>query len=604
MADATVKAAGIAFVTPDGRALFLRRADGGDHAGEWCWPGGGVVAGETPEVAARREAREEAAIEAGAVVHVADLISPEGVAFSTFLSLVPEATDPVLNAEHVAFQWAPIASPPEPLHPGVRFVLPQLGGRARSQAQDGMALDRASVRSFNDYGHLRVLDTNISKAAVNPYLGREIARSEELGLDPDRIYHLLRDPAELEKAVDTFNGVPLLVTHKPLFADAHDRGITVGSISDARFEAPYLKATLTVWDGSAIRNIQNGCQKELSSAYGYWADMTPGTYDGVSYDGVMREIHANHVALVRDGRAGPDVVVGDSRENLIMHTKAPNRAAAHIAGALSVYLRPKLAQDAKLDLGAILKDVTAKNFAAHKPALVLGLKGAANGKLAQDADLKDVPALLDAIEEAVAAEVEEPKPEPKPAADADGDLCAFLAGKLSDEDMAKVREMLPADKPAQDGEGEGEGEKDPPAQDGEGGEGNGEKKDPPAMDTKNLVTRTAMDAAIAAATTKAAREATETVTRTQREIRDAERAVRPYVGDLAVACDSGEAVFRAALTTLGVNVEGVHASAFPTILSMQRKASDPAPKAKPSIAQDAKADSAYAERFPHANRLK
>ncbi len=52
--------------------------------------------------------------------------------------------------------------------------------------------------------------------------------------------------------------------------------------------------------------------------------MTPGTYAGVRYDGVMRDIAANHVALVRKGRAGPDVVVGDSAlpRKLIMQKTA------------------------------------------------------------------------------------------------------------------------------------------------------------------------------------------------------------------------------------------------------------------------------------------
>ena len=46
------RGAGIAYVDPQGRALFLKRAMGGDHAGTWCFPGGGIEAGETPEVAA------------------------------------------------------------------------------------------------------------------------------------------------------------------------------------------------------------------------------------------------------------------------------------------------------------------------------------------------------------------------------------------------------------------------------------------------------------------------------------------------------------------------------------------------------------------------
>ena len=34
--------AGIMFVAPNNTALFLKRGDGGDRPGEWCFPGGGI----------------------------------------------------------------------------------------------------------------------------------------------------------------------------------------------------------------------------------------------------------------------------------------------------------------------------------------------------------------------------------------------------------------------------------------------------------------------------------------------------------------------------------------------------------------------------------
>jgi uncharacterized protein len=182
------------------------------------------------------------------------------------------------------------------------------------------------------------------------------------------------------------------------------------------------------------------------------------------------------------------------------------------------------------------------------------------------------------------------------------DAVADVVPAMDDDEGEEKGEGAEKDKPAQDEEA-----KDKPGDKPEGAKDEEtEEVDKAAMDaaikaaTKGMVTRVAMDAAIA----EAARKATADALSTANAIRDAERAVRPYVGDLAMAHDSAEAVYRTALTTLGVNVEGVHASAFPTILGMQRKASDPAPKAKPTLAQDAKADAAYAERFPHATRLK
>lgn len=175
-----------------------------------------------------------------------------------------------------------------------------------------LAFDRASTRTYDQDGHLHVAHTPISKANVCPYYGREIPDWEGLGLSPDRLYQLLRDPEELEKAAASFAGKPLLNVHRPVTADDHEKEAVAGSISNPIWEAPYLKADLSIWDGLAIKAIEAETQKELSSGYRYRADMTPGTYEGVRYDGVMRDLIGNHVALVREGRCGPDVVVGDA----------------------------------------------------------------------------------------------------------------------------------------------------------------------------------------------------------------------------------------------------------------------------------------------------
>ena len=180
-----------------------------------------------------------------------------------------------------------------------------------------LAYDRSgSVRSFDDNGRLRVERTPISKANICEYLGREIPDNKRLGLNPNQMYRLLRDPKELEKAADSFNSLPVLEDHTPTSADAHPRELTVGATMDnARFEAPYLTVGMVIFDGPTIQRIQTGEQRELSCGYNYEADMTPGQYEGKPYDGRMINIRGNHVALVEKGRAGPDVLVNDSAIN-------------------------------------------------------------------------------------------------------------------------------------------------------------------------------------------------------------------------------------------------------------------------------------------------
>lgn len=167
------------------------------------------------------------------------------------------------------------------------------------------AFDKKSARSYDADGRMRVRDCVISVAEVNPYYGKEIPRSAELGLSPNTVYDLYRDPDELARAADSFNGLPLMIRHVAQTADEPRKEYIGGSVFNARYDAAagQLRADLLVMDKQAIDYIESGELADLSSSYRYVADMTAGDADGRKYDGVMRNIEGNHVALVEDGRA-------------------------------------------------------------------------------------------------------------------------------------------------------------------------------------------------------------------------------------------------------------------------------------------------------------
>lgn len=182
-------------------------------------------------------------------------------------------------------------------------------------AMDSMiAFDKDTVRSYDRDGRLHVSMTPISKANICEYYGNEIPNAETLGLEPNRKYKLFRHPDELAKAAKTFNNLPLLSKHVPITSDTHNSGLVIGSTgTDAEFKDPYLLNSLVIWPQDAIDDVESEDKRELSCAYHYLADMTPGTYMGEPYEGVMRNIIGNHVALVKAGRAGSDVMVMDSK---------------------------------------------------------------------------------------------------------------------------------------------------------------------------------------------------------------------------------------------------------------------------------------------------
>ena len=176
---------------------------------------------------------------------------------------------------------------------------------------DKMPIDTA--RTFDENGYLHVSTSNITKEQVVPYVGDTIPNWQELGLKPKAIYQIYRPADEIEKAANTFNGLPLSLDHWNMDAANMPKDKIVGSLgTDAAFDAPYLTNSLTVTDADAIKRIENGEFRDLSAGYLCDVEMQDGIFDGKHYDGRMKNIRGNHVALVREGRAGHDVRVADS----------------------------------------------------------------------------------------------------------------------------------------------------------------------------------------------------------------------------------------------------------------------------------------------------
>lgn len=167
-----------------------------------------------------------------------------------------------------------------------------------------------SARHIDENGFLHVARTNISKAMVCEYYGAELP---DPSLEPDRIYFILRPADELEKAAATSNLVPLLSIHTPATAEDMPKEVTIGALgTDGAFVAPYLQNSLVIWPKEDIDGVRNREKYQLSCGYTFDLDMTPGVFEGVRYDGVQRNIVYNHVAIVDEGRCGPDVMVADA----------------------------------------------------------------------------------------------------------------------------------------------------------------------------------------------------------------------------------------------------------------------------------------------------
>lgn len=454
--------------------------------------------------------------------------------------------------------------------------------------RDGIAYDLDSLRSYDKDGRLHVESNPISMAKVCPYVGIEIPGWRSLGLDPDRVYRLYRDPEELKKAAPTFNNLPVLSEHVQTSAKDHPKELTIGTTgSDTEFDGKMLHTSIAFWTGQDIKKIESGKKKELSSSYHFRADMTPGiSPDGDAYDGVMRDIFGNHVAVVKDGRNGYEIAVMDSApEGLFMSKKIKlSRKAIMVQGALAAYLSPRLAKDSKIDLPAILKGVTAANFKASVAGIVTAIKSALPAaKLAMDAKLDDMHDFIDRLDkEEPAEDAEVPAIQPDTVSAPD----EFLTGKgMAKDDIEAVKKLTAG--------------KEDTAEDAEETE-----EEKAAREKKEAEEKTASDAEAAeevkTAQDSMRKEISDKVRADFRALRNAEEAVRPYVGKLPLAMDSADEVYAKALGMLGVkDVAKIHPSAYPSLLSAQPKPGS----AKPVLAMDSAGASDFNKRVPGAARI-
>ncbi|WP_369310588.1 DUF2213 domain-containing protein [Providencia rettgeri] len=165
-------------------------------------------------------------------------------------------------------------------------------------------------RTYDNNGWLEVKDNPISKVGVFDYLGAEIGAPE-----PDKIYRVLRPPEELasEATINSFKLTPFIIEHEMLgkhATPAEKKGIQGVIGENVYFDPPYLRANIKIFSDVALSNIDSG-KIDLSPGYRSKYEFTSGIYEGQHYDVIQRHLRGNHLALVDEGRTGPDVAVQD-----------------------------------------------------------------------------------------------------------------------------------------------------------------------------------------------------------------------------------------------------------------------------------------------------
>lgn len=187
------------------------------------------------------------------------------------------------------------------------------GKPKRWQAFDVHAFDvsDASARKMTREGFM-VAPANIAGADnVQEY------SAVELGLEgTNRTIRLFRPKDEVfrPESYVTYERQTLTNNHPEGDVSASNfRAVTIGDVHDVGPADDHnLGANLTFKDKDAIEYVVHYGKNQLSCGYSFVLDMTAGVSpSGEAYDGVMRDIVGNHVALVWNARGGPGLRVAD-----------------------------------------------------------------------------------------------------------------------------------------------------------------------------------------------------------------------------------------------------------------------------------------------------
>lgn len=255
-----------------------------------------------------------------------------------------------------------------------------------------------------------------------------------------------------------------------------------------------------------------------------------------------------------------------------------------VMGIVRAYVAPNLAADCALDLqhlNDLLLGVEGKNYAERVSGLVAGLDSKYGTSMAQDASIQDVAALLEILEERNESEEDEMEMSEEDADEeeqtAGEELMKMLSTyQIPEGDLQRINDLInkiAGTMKSEEPEEEPENKPEIPKKQGE--EMSNEDNKAQAMDEKTIFMSLA-------------------------DRMQAQQDVRPVIGEVNVlAMDSAADVYKLALDSMGVKLDGVDPSAFKTIFNVAfQKKEENVPSRAKDMAQDAKAAHSLEERFP------
>jgi 8-oxo-dGTP pyrophosphatase MutT (NUDIX family) len=241
--DDIIKAAGILFIAPKDKFLFMLRSNKGDMGGYWGIPGGKTENNETAEITAIRETIEETGFNPGPMDGELCRYLFNGVDFTTFVKKVDDQFRCKLDDEHTAYGWFTADEAQSlNLHPGVELALrrPKMDEMeiSRAMAHEGLSSPQR-VENATFYV-MRATGTGFSH---RPSLDEYVYRDPQIWLTPG--------------LMERMSGIPVIWWHPPdatLNSEEHRKRV-VGTTGYSWIEDDQINVVARIYDDEANQRL-------------------------------------------------------------------------------------------------------------------------------------------------------------------------------------------------------------------------------------------------------------------------------------------------------------------------------------------------------------
>jgi len=170
------------------------------------------------------------------------------------------------------------------------------------QRLDSIELDQTY---YTDEGYL-IDHPIVTSCGIFEYKNDDGSIRRELRL-PENVFD--------EKSLKSYKGKPIIITHDAGEVDKENvHKEQIGTIMSAGYrDGDNVRCEIIIHDTNALKKCG---LKELSLGYSLDTDDIPGVWKGEKYDCIQKNIEINHLALVREARAGEAARLNiDSRDD-------------------------------------------------------------------------------------------------------------------------------------------------------------------------------------------------------------------------------------------------------------------------------------------------